>query len=88
MKKHFQDVDIKEIRKESIDKGKRGVKQVVFGRTSIILLCFLLQLLVLILGLRALSEYIYVFVGGYMVFGLIILLIILNRTENPSFQQE
>ena len=31
MKKHFQDVDIKEIRKESIDKGKRGVKQVVFG---------------------------------------------------------
>ena len=86
MKKHFQDVDIKEIRKESIDKGKRGVKQVVFGRTSIILLCFLLQLFVLILGLRALSEYIYVFVGGYMVFGLIILLIILNRTENPSFQ--
>ena len=86
MKKHFQDVDIKEIRKESIDKGKRGVKQVVFGRTSIILLCFLLQLFVLILGLRALSEYIYVFVGGYMVFGLIILLLILNRTENPSFQ--
>ena len=82
MKKHFQDVDIKEIRKESIDKGKRGVKQVVFGRTSIILLCFLLQLFVLILGLRALSEYIYVFVGGYMVFGLIILLLILNRTEN------
>ena len=86
MKKHFQDVDIKEIRKESINKGKRGIKHVIFGRTSIMLACFLLQLLFLILGLRVLSEYIYVFFGGYLVFGVIILLIILNRTENPSFQ--
>lgn len=86
MKKHFQDVDIKEIREKSINKGKRGVKQVIFGRTSIMLVCFLLQLLLLILGLRALSEYLYVFFGGYLFFGLIVLLIILNRTENPSFQ--
>lgn len=75
-----------EIKDASIDKGKRGIKHIIFGRTGILLGCFLLQLLLLIFGLTVLSQYVYVFFGGYLVFGLLILLIIIYRTEHPSFQ--
>lgn len=86
MKKHFQDVDIRNIKDASINKGKRGIKHVIFGRTGILIACILLQILLIFLGLGVLSRYVYVFFGSYLAFGLVILLIILNRTENPSFQ--
>lgn len=86
MNKHFQDRDIKDIKNASIDKGKRGIKSVVFGRTAVLLFCFALQLLLLFLGMTRLAQYVYVFFGGYFLFGLLVLLIILNRTENPAFQ--
>lgn len=86
MKKHFRDMDIKEFKDASIDKGKEGIKHVVFGRTGFLAACILLQVLLVFLGLTVLAKYVYFFFGGYLTFGLVILLIILNRTENPSFQ--
>lgn len=67
-------------------KSKKGIMHLVFGRTGILMGFLLLQLLLLFVGLRVLAEYVYVFFGGYLVFGFTILLIILNRTDNPSFQ--
>ena len=89
MKKHFQNMDLRDIRNlkdASINKGKRGIKHIVFGRTGLLLGFILLQVLLLFLGLNVLAKYVYVFFGGYLAFGLVILLIILNRTENPTFQ--
>ena len=89
MKKHFQNMDLRDIRDlkdASINKGKRGIKHIVFGRTGLLLGFILLQVLLLFLGLNVLAKYVYVFFGGYLAFGLVILLIILNRTENPTFQ--
>lgn len=77
---------LQKIKDLSIDKGKRGVLHVVFGRTSILIACLLAQLLLLVLGLQYLAQYIYLFLGGYMLFGFILLIIIVNRTDNPVFQ--
>ena len=89
MKNHFQNVDLRDIRDlkdASINKGKRGIKHIVFGRTGLLLGFILLQVLLLFVGLNVLAKYVYVFFGSYLAFGLVILLIILNRTENPTFQ--
>lgn len=89
MKKHFENMDLRDIRDlkdASIDKGKRGIKHVIFGRTGLLIGFILLQVLLVFLGLNVLAKYVYVFFGSYLAFGLVILLIILNRTENPTFQ--
>ena len=78
--------DIRDLKDASINKGKRGIKHIVFGRTGLLLGFILLQVLLLFLGLNVLAKYVYVFFGGYLAFGLVILLIILNHTENPTFQ--
>ena len=77
---------LQKVKDLSIKKGKNGLLKIAFGRTGILLFCLVVQLLMLILGLRYLSRYIYVFFGGYLAFGLLILIIILNRMDNPAFQ--
>ena len=77
---------LQSVKEKSIDKGKRGVKKVVFGRTTILIVCLLVQLLLLFMGMNFLAKYIYVFLGGYLAFGALIALLILNRTTNPGFQ--
>lgn len=69
-----------------LQKGKRGVLQVVFGRTGIVILLLLVQLLVLGLGFKFLMPYIVYVFGGYAVFALVIAVLIINRNENPGFQ--
>ncbi|HIU74554.1 MAG TPA: cardiolipin synthase [Candidatus Pelethocola excrementipullorum] len=70
----------------TLQKGKRGIMQIVFGRTGIVVLFLLLQALILLVGFGLLRPYIVVLFGGYAVFGLIIAIIIINREENPAFQ--
>lgn len=77
---------LQKVKDLSIKKGKNGLLKLVFGRTGILLACLLIQLLVLILGLRFLSQYVYVYFGGHLLFGIFILVIILNRMEHPAFQ--
>lgn len=77
---------LQSVKEMSIDKGKRGVKRVVFGRTTILIGCLLVQLFLLFIGMNYLAKYIYIFMGGYLAFGVLIALIILNRTTNPAFQ--
>lgn len=70
----------------TLQKSKRGMLQIVFGRTGIVILSLVLQVLALILGFGMLRQYIVYVFGGYAVFGLIIAIIIINREENPAFQ--
>lgn len=84
---NFMDYQLHRVKDLQIKKkSKKGIMHLVFGRTGILLGCLLLQILLLFVGLRALAEYVYVFFGGYLAFGFVILLIILNRTDNPTFQ--
>lgn len=80
------DYQFQKVRDISVKKGKNGLLRIVFGRTGILVACLLLQILILFLGFRFLAQYIYWFFGGYLAFGFLILLIILNRISNPAFQ--
>ncbi len=86
MSREFRRVDISDIKDASLRKGKRGIMHIVFGRTGFVVVSILLQILLLFLGLNVLARYVYVFFGGYLTFGLVILMLILNHTENTSFQ--
>lgn len=81
MENQFQSVKDK-----SVEKGKNGVKRIVFGRVVILAACLIVQLLLLFVGMNYLARYIYWFFGGYLAFGLIILFLIVNRTMNPGIQ--
>lgn len=70
----------------TLQKGKRGMVQIVFGRTGVVILFLLLQVLALLIGLDLLRQYIVLVFGGYALFGLLIAIIIINREENPAFQ--
>lgn len=77
---------LQKVKDLSVEKGKHGIMHIVFGRTGILLGCLLLQALLLFWGLQFLAQYIYLFFGGYLVFGFLILVVILNREDNPVFQ--
>lgn len=70
----------------SIHKGKRGIMKLVFGRTGILMACIAIQCLLLGIGLQLLAERLYVFFGGYLLFGFLLLIVIMNRNDNPAFQ--
>lgn len=70
----------------TLQKGKRGMIQVVFGRTGIVVLSLVLQALMLILGFGILRQYVVYAFGGYAVFALVIAIVIINSDENAGFQ--
>ncbi len=77
---------VKDMKDRSVDKGRRGIHQVIFGRTGVLLLCLLAELFLLFLMLHYVAQYIYLFFGGHMVFAFLVLLLIINHEEHPAFQ--
>lgn len=77
---------LQKVKDLSIKKGKHGIMRIVFGRTGILLGCLLIQVMLLFFGLQYLAQYVYLFFGGYLVFGFLLLIVILNREDNPVFQ--
>ncbi len=77
---------VKDIRDRSVDKGRRGMHQVIFGRTGVLMLFLLAELCLLFLMLHFVAQYIYVFFGGHMFFAFLVLLLIINHEEHPAFQ--
>ncbi len=77
---------VKDMTDRSVNRGKRGVLQVVFGRSGILILCLLAELLLLFLVIRYVAQYIYLFFGGHLVFAFLVLLLIINHVEHPAFQ--
>ena len=80
------DYQLQSVKDLSIEKGKKGVQHIIFGRVGILIVCLVIQLLLLFVGMTYLAQYIYWFFGGYLAFGFLILLIIVNRTMNPGIQ--
>lgn len=67
-------------------KGKRGAVRLVFGRTALVFLLLILQILVMIGIFNILGQYIVFGVAGYLAFTAVIVMIIINRRGNPAFQ--
>lgn len=80
------DYQLQKVKELSIKKGKNGILKIVFGRTGVLLACFLIQMLLIALGFQFLAQYIYWFFGGHMLFGVVMLIVIHNRIDNPAFQ--
>jgi len=67
-----------------LNKGKRGVLRVVFGRTLVILLLLVLQIFLLLSAFMRLGEYYY---GSAVTASLIFSLVVVNkRNEDPAFK--
>lgn len=75
-----------EDKKVLLEKGRRGALRLIFGRTTLIVLMFLVQILLLLYVVKAFSKYVPFFFGGYVAFGLCITLIIINKTGNPEMK--
>lgn len=65
-----------------LNKGKRGLFRLVFGRTTVVVLLLAVQLGLLLLGFYRLRDY--TVYGGSMLLGLIVALIVVNRPQNPN----
>ena len=72
--------------REQLDRGKRGILSIVFGRTGILLILILLQMGILLVGFRFLSNYIFAFYGGSIFLGFILSVYLINRKGNPAFK--
>lgn len=73
-----------EEKSKMFEKGRRSLLHLIFGRTTILLFLFLLQFAVLFSAMRAFEKYIPAFFGGYTVFALCIVLIIINKKGAPE----
>src|SRR5699024_2709359 len=60
--------------------------RLVFGRTALVFLLLILQILVMIGIFNILGQYIVFGVAGYLAFTAVIVMIIINRRGNPAFQ--
>lgn len=67
-----------------LQKGRQKVLKIVFGRTMVIVVLFLIQFAMIGVAVRYCSQYISVFFGGYLVFALGIVLIIINKEGSPE----
>ncbi len=64
-----------------LNRGKRGLFRLIFGRTTIVVLLLAVQFGLLFLGFYRLRNY--TLYGGSMLVGLIVALIVINRPRNP-----
>ncbi len=67
-----------------LNKGKRGLGRLVFGRTALILALLAAQLLLLFAGFFRLGEY--TVYGGSMLLSLAVALVVVNRPANPAIK--
>lgn len=69
-----------------LEKGKKGILRILFGRTTIVFFLLLIQIFLLVLCFGYLNRYsVYIF-GAYTVLGYIVVIYILNRRGEPAFQ--
>lgn len=69
-----------------LDKGKKGVFYMVFGRFGIVLIALLIQFLILLSAFKFLSHYVHLLLGGVVFFNVISFLYLLNTDDNPSIK--
>ncbi|MBR4113485.1 MAG: PLDc_N domain-containing protein, partial [Anaerotignum sp.] len=67
-----------------LQKGKQKALKLIFGRTMVIAVLFLIQFAMIVSAVKYFSRYIPVFFGGYVLFGLLIVLIIINKEGSPE----
>ena len=72
--------------KEHLNRGKRGLLSVIFGRTGILLILILFQIGLLLVGFRLLSNYVFAIYGGSIFLGFVLSVYLINKKGNPAFK--
>lgn len=72
--------------KGNLEKGKKGLLSVVFGRSGIIFIMVILQIIFLMLGFQFLHEYVFAAYWGTALLGVILVVHIINKPGNPAFK--
>lgn len=67
-----------------LEKGRQKALRLIFGRTALIVVLFLIQFGLMFSAVEFFSRYITAFLGGYMAFALLIVLIIINKEGGPE----
>ena len=67
-----------------LERGRRRALRLVYGRTAVVLILFLLQIMLMISAMHFFSQYIPALFGGYVVFALTIVLVIINQSGSPE----
>lgn len=60
--------------------------RIIFGRTAFVIISLLVQLLVLFGAFRWLSDHVFVVYGGFTLISATVVIHILNKRQNPSYQ--
>ncbi len=67
-----------------LEKSKKGMQQVVYGRTLLVLLLALLQVISIVLIFNYLGQYVKFAYSTYLLIAIIIALIVINRSKTPE----
>ena len=65
-----------------LNKGRRGLLRLIFGRTAVIILLLAVQVALLFVGFFRLGKY--VVYGSSMLAALVVILAVVNRRGNPA----
>lgn len=60
--------------------------RIIFGRTSFVVLSLLLQIIVLLGAFQWLSDHFFYVYGGFTLLSTVIVIYIINKRQNPSYQ--
>ena len=69
-----------------IKRSKRGFFHVAFGRSTVIILLLLLQILAMFAAFVYLGQYLVLFFGGVVAFTAVMLIRVLNNESNPTIK--
>jgi cardiolipin synthase len=69
-----------------VQKGKRGIFSVIFGRTTLILLLLLLQCALMVTAISYLGQYFYIAFGGFTLISAVNMMFILNTDDDPTIK--
>lgn len=79
----MSDVPERKVRR-LMDKSRRGLKSLIFSRLGLIVLLLLLQIFMLIWTMNWFADFIPHLFGSTLVFNLLMIIILLNSTTDPS----
>lgn len=68
-----------------MEKGKKGFFSVIFSRTAILIMLFLIQILILLAGFTLLKDYMFYAYGAVVALALVLVIYIINKRGNPAF---
>lgn len=77
---------LKEDKKKLVKKTSGKFLRIIFGRTTFVILSLIVQIMVLCLTFEWLKNQAFYFYGGFTILSAVVVIYILNKNENPSYQ--